>query len=238
MSSQAGFTSTYDIDRERLHWTIGAARGEHVLDLIPGVLGSVAVQVDGVTVAHLPKPSPQRPWRDTRIEIDGEPLDVALIWNRPVMHTDVFVGGRSVRDRKTLDQARGAAPRPATTYETWIGGVFRYRLPPRRPIVTFWMAVVAIVSALALGVVLFWMVRPSGLLAALVVGVAMIAFFFVWFLSWTALTARVHLALLSRPELGDQQRVAWFTAALLGYPVLSVAVVVLMYGVARTLASG
>jgi hypothetical protein len=238
MSSQSGFAFTFDTERERLHWTIEAGGGEHILDLIPGVLGSVAVEVDGRTVAHVAKPTPQDPWHETRIEIDSEPVDVALIWNRPVLHTDVFVGGRSVRDRRTLEQARAAAPRPATNYETWIGGLYRYRRPMWRPILSPWMAIIAVVSALALGVVLIWMARPSGLIAAAVVVVAMVVGFWVWFTTWTALTTRVHLALLKRPELGETRRLAWFTAALLGYPVLSVAVVVLVYGVARSLAAG
>ena len=237
MSSQSSFGFHYDTERERLHWTIEAGGGEHILDLIPGVLGSVAVEVDGRTVAHIRKPSPQEPWRDTTIEIDGEPVDVALIWNRPVLYTDVFVRGRSVRDRRTVEQARAAAPRPATSYETWIGGMYRYGRPMWRPILSPWMAVLAVVSAVALLVVLVWMARPSGLVAAVVVVVALVVGFWVWFTTWTALMARVHLALLRRPELGETRRLAWFTAAMLGYPVLSVAVVVLVYGVSRTLAA-
>jgi hypothetical protein len=94
-----------------------------------------------------------------------------------------------------------------------------------------------VISLLALAVILIWMTRPSGLVAAAITLVALVALFFIWFTSWTAVTTRVHLALLDRPELDDSRRVAWFTAALLGYPVLSVAVVVLVYGVARTLAT-
>ena len=236
MSAQSGFDYQYDTDRERLHWTIDAARGEHILDLIPGVLGSVAVEVDRRTVGHVPKPSPQEPWRETRIEIDGEPVDVALIWNRPVLQTDVFVGGRSVRDRRTIDQARAATPRPATNYETWVGGMYRYRRPMWRPILSPGMAVLAVISAGALLLILVWMAQPTGLIAGVVVIVALVLGYWVWFTTWTALMARVHLALLRRPELGETRRLAWFTAAMLGYPVLSVAVVVLAYGVARSLA--
>jgi len=237
MSSDPGFASHYDTEHERLEWTVEAGGGEHILDLIPGVLGSVAVQVDGRTVGRVPKPTPQRPWRETRIEIDGEPVDVAVISNRPVMHTDVFVGGRSVRDRRTLEQAREAAPRPATNYETWIGGYYGHRRPMWRPVLSRGMAILAVISAVALVVLLVWMARPSGLLAGLAVIVALVLGYWAWFTTWTALMARVHLALLKRPELGETRRLAWFTAAMLGYPVLSVAVVVLVYGVARSLAS-
>lgn len=238
MSAHSGFDFTYDIDRERLHWTIEGGGGEHILDLIPGVLGSVAVEVDGRTVGHVAKPTPQQPWHETRIEIDREPVDVALIWNRPVVHTDVFVRGRSIRDRRTIEQAREAAPRPATNYETWIGGLYRYRRPMWRPILSPVMAIAGVVSALALVVILIWMSRASGLILGVVAVVAMVLGYTVWFMTWTALMARVHLALLRRPELGETRRLAWFTAAMLGYPVLSVAVVVLVYGIARSLAAG
>jgi hypothetical protein len=227
-----------DIELERLHWRVDVDGRDHVIDLIPGVLGSVVVEVDGATVAHVPRPAPQRPWHETRFDLDGTSVDVAVIWHRPVIHTDVFVGGRSIRDRRTLEQARDAAPRPATNYDTWIGGVFRYRVPPRPAILTRGMGIAAAISLVALAVVFTWTSRPSGPIAGLVVGVAMVSLFLIWFATWTAVTTRVHLALLARPELGDQGRVAWFTVALLGYPVLSLAVVVLMYGVARSLASG
>ena len=113
----------------------------------------------------------------------------------------------------------------------------RDEVPGRPAIVTGWMAVVGILSMLALIVIVIWMARPSGLLAAVVVGVAMVVAFVAWFVSWTALTTRVQRSLMARPELDEPRRVAWFSAVLLGYPVLSVAVLVLLYGVARTLAT-
>ena len=99
------------------------------------------------------------------------------------------------------------------------------------------MAIPAIVSLVALAVVLIWAVRPMGLIAAGVVLIAMLTLVRVWFATFHAVLSRVHLALLDRPELGEERRVAWFVAAMFGYPVVSVALVVLVYGVARTLAS-
>jgi len=237
MSADPRFAFHYDTEHERLEWTIGPGGAEHILDLIPGVLGSVAIKVDGRTVGHVPRPTPQHPWRDTRIEIDGEPVDVAVIWNRPALYTDVFVGGRSVRDRRTVDQARATAPRPATNYETWIGAVFRYRRPFRLPVLSRGMAILAVVCLLVIAGLLILVARPAGFVAAAVFGLALLVLFNIWLISWKALTARVHLALLSRPELGDSRRLAWFCVAFLGFPVLSVAVVVLLYGVARTLST-
>ena len=235
MSAMAGYD--VDIELERLHWVVEMGDRSHILDLIPGVLGTVAVEVDGRLAGHVRKPAPQRPWEEATIEVDDEPVIVVASWHRPVMHTDVFVAGRSVRYGRTIEAARAGAPRPATNYETWVGGLYRYRIPGRPAIVTRWMAVAGVVSVLALAVVFIWMARPSGLVAAVITLVALIALFFIWFTSWTAITTRVHLALLDRPELDDTRRVAWFTAALLGYPVLSVAVLVLVYGLARTLAT-
>src|SRR5262245_42227833 len=111
MSAMAG----YDVDTEleRLHWIVEIGDRSHILDLIPGVLGTVAIQVDGEDVAHVRKPTPQRPWQEASFEIGGEPVVVAASWHRPVMHTDVFVAGRSVRYGRTLEVARAVAPHPA-----------------------------------------------------------------------------------------------------------------------------
>jgi len=227
--------SDVDIELERLHWIVEIGDRSHILDLIPGVLGTVAVEVDGRLVGHVRKPAPQRPWEEATVEVDGEPVLVAASWHRPVMHTDVFVGGRSLRYGRTLEAARNVVPPPASNYEAWIGGLYRYRMPTRSAIVTRGMAVVAVISLLALAVILIWMARPSGLFLALIVGAAMLALFVVWYVSWQAVTTRVHLALLDRPELEDSRRLAWFLAAFLVYPVLSIAVLVVVYGVARTL---
>ena len=235
MSAMAGYD--VDVELERLHWTLDIRGTSHVLDLLPGVLGTVAVEIDGRHAGEVRKPAPQRPWEEATIELDGEPVIVALRWHRPVMRTDVFVGGRSVRYGRTLEDARNAVPPPASNYEVWVGGLYRNRIPTRPALVTRGMAVVAVVSLLALALILIWMTRASGIVLAAVVGAALFALFFVWFWSWTAVTTRVHLALLDRPELDDSQRLAWFVAAFLGYPVISIAVLVLVYGVGRTLAT-
>jgi hypothetical protein len=108
----------------------------------------------------------------------------------------------------------------------------------RRRILSPWLTILGVVSALALGVVLVWISRPVGLLVGAIVVAALVAFFVVWFVTWTVLTTRARVALLEDPGVGEGRRLAWFYAALLGYPVLSVAVVVLVYGVARSLATG
>src|SRR5689334_20516248 len=109
-------TSDGAIELERLHWVVEAGGGSHLLDLIPGVLGTVAIEVDGRVAGRVAKPVRQRTWQEETIEIDGEPVVVAMSWHWPVLHADVFVAGRSVRDRRTLQAARDAAPRPLTKY--------------------------------------------------------------------------------------------------------------------------
>lgn len=108
---------------ERLRWTVEAGGGSHGLDLIPAVVvRSVAVEVDGRKIGRIPKPTPQRPWREATFSIDGEPVRVALTWHFPVMRTEVFVNGRSLRDGRAIDAARADAPEPATNYDVWVGG--------------------------------------------------------------------------------------------------------------------
>ena len=233
MSASRGYE--VDVERERLHWTVELGGVGHVIDLIPAVtLRTVAIEVDGRTIGHVEKATPQRPWRETALEIDGTPVVFAAIWNRPVMHTDVFVDGRSLRDRRTIEIARASAPEPETNYEVWIGGLFRRTVPGRRSFLPRWMAAMAAVSLVALVLLFVWMARPSGVVAAAVVVVAMVVLFLIWFRSWAIVIERVHLALLDRPDLDDRRRLAWFFAAFLAYPVLSTAVVVLLLGLART----
>jgi len=72
-----------DVELERLHWTVDLSGVVHVLDLIPAVmLRTVAIEVDGRTIGHVEKAAPQRPWRETAVEIDGAPVVVATIWQR------------------------------------------------------------------------------------------------------------------------------------------------------------
>jgi hypothetical protein len=207
---------------ERLHWTIEVGAATHRLDLIPGAaVRWVDVQADGRTIGRVPKPTPQRPLREAVFAIDGEPVLVALTWHFPVMLTDVFVRGRSVRDGRSIDAAHADAPSPLTNYEVWFGAMFRtpfFGSRPRPP--RDW-------PALVLGCVMVWLLilaasplvpalrLPAGV-ALLVTGVLLIVAH-VW--STLAFGQRVHEALLVRPALGDW-RVALWLAAFVGYALL------------------
>ena len=122
------------IDRERLYWSLDIGGRSHALDLQPAAFGgSVSLELDGRVVARMPKPRPQRPWQDTTVDIDGEPVRVALTWHFPVMRTDVFVRGRSARDGRTIEAARADAPHALTNYEVWFGAMFRTPFFGSRP---------------------------------------------------------------------------------------------------------
>jgi hypothetical protein len=211
---------------ERLRWSIDVGGATHGLDLIPAAaIRSVAVEADGRTIGRIPKPTPQRPLREAVFSIDGQPVLVALTWHFPVMLTDVFVRGRSVRDGRSIDAARAAAPPPLTNYEVWFGALFHAPLfgsRPRPP--RCW-------PALVVGCVAVWLVilaasplapalrLPAGV-ALLVTGVLLILAL-VW--SMLAFGQRVHRVLLARPALGDSRVALWF-AAFLGYTLIALVV--------------
>ena len=176
-------------------------------------------------VMRLSKPKPQRPWQEAVLEIDGQPVIVALIWNRPIMRTDVFVAGRSLIDGRTIDEARQSAPNPLSDYEVWIGGHFQNVVPPRRPVLPPRFALVALAAALP---VVGWLAldpRPSGPGAGAVVAIALVTLAVIWFRSWFVVMERAHVHLLDHPELGDVGRQVRFFAVVLGYPLASGAVV-------------
>jgi hypothetical protein len=220
---------------ERLRWNVelgGQVRG---LDLLPTAIGtSVVVEIDGQPLGGLPKPTPQRPWREAGFQFGGETVVVGLTWHFPVMQTDVFVGGRSARDGRLLDAVRADAPEALSNYEVWFGAMFRTPLfgsrphPPRA-----WPGVVA--ASLLVWVLAFTLspFPPGGLrlaaAATLLVSGAVLALTFVW--SMFAVGQRVHLALLARPVVGDWRVALWF-GAFAGYALLGVVAVGLLLALA------
>jgi hypothetical protein len=108
---------------ERLLWQVelgGKVRG---IDLIPAAIGkSVSVLIDGRAMGHMPKPTPQQPWREAAFQIDGEVVLVGLTWRVRVMRTDVFVGGRSVRDGRPIEMVHADAPAALSSRVAPAGG--------------------------------------------------------------------------------------------------------------------
>ena len=207
---------------ERLRWNVEAGGAAHGLDLIPAAIArTVSVEVDGRTIGRIPKPTPQRPWREATFLIDGQPIEVALAWHFPVMQTDVFIDGRSIRDGRSIDAARAEAPRALTNYEVWLGGLFR--MPPlgsrpRPP--RAWPAVVTACVAIWV-VVLAASPLASSFRQVAAAALAISGLLLMLALLWTmgAVGHRVHVALLARPGLGDWRVALWF-AAFIGYPLL------------------
>jgi hypothetical protein len=61
----------------------------------------------------------------------------------------------------------------------------------------------------------------------------------VWLRSWFIVLDRVHARLLARPNLGDAPRLASLAAVFVGYPLVSLlVVVVLLFGLGRLTAVG
>jgi len=213
------------VARERLRWSFSIGAGTHRLDILPAAIGgSVALEIDGRFVGRLSKPKPQRPWQEVSLDLAHQPVVVALTWHRPIMWTNVFVAGRSLLDGRTIEEARQTAPAPLSDYEVWIGGLFSNEVPPYRPLLPARFALAAL-AAIDAVVVLFVVVpRPSGLGAALVVGVAYWTLAAIWFRSWFVVMDRAHVHLLSHPELGDLGRQLRFFAAFVSYALASAAI--------------
>jgi hypothetical protein len=219
---------------ERVHWPVEVGGRSYRLDLIPGVLGrrSVVFKIDGRTINRMAAPTPQVPWREAHTTIAGAPVVIGLTWHFPVMHTDVFIGGRSLRDGRTLDSVRGDAPDAMSNYEVWLGGLFRVPFfssrprPPRfAPMAVAIAAVVWIVALFASPFPPEWRGIVAAVLAA--TGVTLVLSF-VW--SWLAVAERLYRALLARPQLGNAARVVAFFAGFLAYPIIRMLVVVLGLG--------
>jgi hypothetical protein len=219
---------------ERVHWPVEVGGRSYRLDLIPGVLGrrSVVFKIDGRAINRMAAPTPQVPWREAHTTIAGESVVIGLTWHFPVMHTDVFVGGRSLRDGRTLDSVRGDTPRAMTNYEVWLGGLFRvpfFGSRPRSP--RFATLLVAIAAAVWI-VALFATPFPPewrGVVAAVLAATGIVLMLsFVW--SWLVVAERLHRALLARPRLGNAARVLAFFTGFVAYPIVALFIVVLGLG--------
>jgi hypothetical protein len=220
---------------ERLHWAIGVNGGPHEIDLAPAAIGgTVRIVVDGLVAGRIAKPTPQRPWREASLAVDGEPVQVALTWHFPVMRTDVFVAGRSLLDGRSLDDGRASAPPALANYDVWLGGLFRvpgFGSRPRPP--RAWPVVVLVCIGVCVGLPAWSPAPPEARLlgaAAFVVAGEVLLTAFVW--SWLALSQRTHLALARRPDLGDTRRLLAWWVAFLGYPLAWLAAIAASLAVA------
>jgi hypothetical protein len=192
------------------------------------VIGNtVTVAIDGRPLGRMPKPTPQQPWREATYRIeDGEVL-VGLTYHFPIMRTDVFVGGRSLRDDRSVEAVRADVPPALSNYETWFGAMYRapfFGSRPRPPrawpaVVTACLLVWAAMLALS---PLPPALRVVGAGALLVSGIVLMLAL-VW--SMLEIGQRVHRELLARPSLGDWRVALWFLA-FVGYALLMSVIVV------------
>jgi hypothetical protein len=146
---------------------------------------------------------------------------VSLTWHFPVMRTDVFIDGRSVRDGRPIEIVRADAPAALSNYETLLARCFptssfgQRPRPPRAWLVIVTVCALVWVAAFALSP-LPPPLRLIGAGAVLVSGLVLL-FGIVWSLG--AFGERVHRELLARPSLGEWRAALWFLA-FVGYVVL------------------
>jgi hypothetical protein len=209
-----------DLSRERLHWFVEVAGGTHDVEILPGLLRSIGIDLDGHRVAEVLKPDKQHPWREVSFDCDGHPAAAALTWAFPVMHTDLFIDGRSLIDGRGLEAARQAAPEPARGYNLWMDPGFRLgidhlRFLPRGVLVAVVAALLVFAAFVAAGR------RVSGPLAGGAVLLDFSVLAGAWLYWWLVVTVRLNRYLLAHCELGDARRLAAFWAAFLGWPVVT-----------------
>ena len=181
----------------------------------------MVVEVDGRPVGRLRKPTQQHPWREGAFEVDHDTILVGLTWHFPVMRTDVFVSGRSVRDGRPIEAVRAEAPASLSNYEVWVEGASGR--PGARLTRSTAASLVDPHRGLGGGVDR----RPRGLAPPpalrLPVGALLLIGYVVLFLAFLrsvrAFGWRVHRELLARPSLGDGRVAIWF-AAFAGYLLL------------------
>ena len=217
----------------RIHWEIPGAGGDHVLDVLPAVVGSrVHVRLDGVVALDLRKPTPQSPWQYGELQVDDEIVGLALIWNVAGMHTDLFRNGSSNVDGRSIDEARASAPTPMTGYQLWfhgsITGVSSSRVMPPGLRVAVGCAIAGILAA--------GLLRFPNLVEATVLEVSFVIMMVAYLWGWAVVTARANRHLLGHPEFGDVRRVVAIGAVFLGFPVVTALVIAGAVALARMLA--
>lgn len=208
-----------EIAAERVHWDLPTSTGEHGLDILPSAVGTrVSLEVDGHGIGQLPKPSVRSPWSETSISVGGTVFVVALTWHYPVMHTDVFHAGASLRDGRNLEQARAAAPAPVRGYELWFRTGFSLT---RGPLAPKWATALAVGGLAVVGLVVVAPIPEKLGGTIMLAGAYAIIAAWVWY--WLAFTVAVHRYLLRHAELGDAVRAAVLVGSFSGFPVVTIA---------------
>jgi hypothetical protein len=217
----------------RLQWTVQTDAGRHRIDLLPGLFGrNVTVRLDDRRVARIRMPTPQHPLRESTIRVDDEPITIVLTHGPLVPSTDVFRGGRSLLDGRSLEDARASAPPPVRDYDVYYGF---WQADATSPIVSPWRAVAAM-GALAILLALV-SIRPrvSGPLAGAIVLLCLVTLVLVWLGTWFRVVSRAQSRLVGRDDLGDGVRTSRFWAVFVGFPVLTFASFVALLAVVSAL---
>jgi hypothetical protein len=218
----------------RLHWRIHGTTSEHVLEVMPSLVGKVRLMVDGKTVATVAKPSRSKPWIERRIELEGSELTIVLSLDALDLRTDVFKDEASLIDGRTLAAARRSAPTAVTGFEAWtlppVSGVAQSRLAPP------WLVVVAVVAIASLIIAGLVGIPPSLRPAVVAYIVGVNAIFLLR--TWAIVVARTRRTLLARSDLGEQAKFVWFLVAAAASGLILAAVPVALVVVIDSLARG
>jgi hypothetical protein len=174
------------------------------------------VFLDDQKVGDLDKPDRRHPWSTFEFEAGAHRYTVALTPGVASLGVEVFCDGLSLVNGRTVVAAERDAPRPISGYESWtrvnVSGVSSSQLAPR------WVRISGLSFVIMLAVSL-------GLLRSYPVGaipfsVSSFGLFLLFLRTWLIATSRAHRYLLSRPELGDAQRMAALAAVFAGIPIM------------------
>jgi hypothetical protein len=206
--------------QHRRSFALGGA--DHELDLLPDLVpGSVTIVLDGKVVAKVRTPSLRHPWIEQRLDVGAQSITVVLTRGDRMM-SDLFVGGVSVIDGRSLSDACAAAPVAVSGYNWWMRdfSVSTYRRS-RRELAGFlgflgvgacFLAAVGLVQGLPLDRAIRFSLGACVFLAVMM-GLI---------LAWSASVSWVHAQLLRRPQVNDAARLLIFCGSLIGIPIAAV----------------
>jgi hypothetical protein len=180
----------------RLVWRIEDGATRATLDVRPRLIRTVDIFIDGRRVLAMPKPTRGRPWVTAVVSVPpvGD-YTVALTRRGPDMHVEVFTGGHSLVDGRTLEAARAEAPAPMDLYaretDLNITSVASSRLFPAWVVAGAGFAVLTLVAGLALRV---------GVLAAALIAIGSVVGLVLFIRTWLVCIAKTHGRLLHNPR--------------------------------------
>jgi hypothetical protein len=200
--------------------TIELAGRPHRIEVVGDGAGiHISVRLDDVVVGRVVAPIETRPWEEIALPVEGSQAAVGIWWTMASPKADLFVDGRSVSNRRSIELVRADASRPIRGFDRWFGywpwlGIDWLPLPP------IWSAPIAIGLIALLNVI---PLAERGLRLATAIALAL-----GWFWIWAGLVVRATRWLRARRELNSWLRLAAYLGVFGGFPALSLAAFVLV----------